>query len=331
MEENKDINISPEPQFSSDEDQYEKLSVDSPKKPILSDQQSPKHSENTKKDEKDEDSSNSESSTENLEVLENEKNPENFENTKKQPNTSLLKRLTVQEKISSLSEFGIEISVSNPIVKSTTFRKHILYTVSGSDSIGGFHVLRRYKEFLSLRKVLVIEWPGCSILQLPPKQAMVTFTQGNLEQEFVEKRRKLLEYFIKNLTRNYFILTSEEFQLFLRGPENYHKTGIANRSANYNEIALKYKKVFEQYSNFARSADIENEIREIGEFITAGKNTIESLEKNCSETIAKFKQIDNGINKLVFDIQSLKNHFSHDTIEITPRALLEDPYSELLS
>ena len=86
---------------------------------------------------------------------------------------TLYRRTTIQQKISSLSEYGIEINVEDPQVKSSTFSKHVIYTVSGTDSIGGFQVQRRYKEFLALRKVLVVEWPGCCIIQLPPKQAIV--------------------------------------------------------------------------------------------------------------------------------------------------------------
>lgn len=85
------------------------------------------------------------------------------------------RRRTIQDKLSSLSQYGIEISVSNPQIKHSSFSKHVLYTVSGSDSLGGFQVLRRYKEFLALRKILMIEWPGCCILSLPPKQAIVKF------------------------------------------------------------------------------------------------------------------------------------------------------------
>lgn len=91
------------------------------------------------------------------------------------PTPSESHRRSIQEKLSSLSQYGIEISVSNPQIKHSSFRKHVLYTVSGNDSLGGFQVLRRYKEFLALRKILMIEWPGCCILSLPPKQVIVKF------------------------------------------------------------------------------------------------------------------------------------------------------------
>lgn len=95
------------------------------------------------------------------------------EGKNEEPEPSYSRRRTVEEKREALSGYGIDIKVTDPQIKSGILRKHVMYTVSGTDSVGGFHVQRRYKEFLALRKVLIIEWPGCCILQLPPKQAIV--------------------------------------------------------------------------------------------------------------------------------------------------------------
>ena len=170
MEEDHEIRVSPMPEVEKDEKDEEENRRSSSSSsheedktenkqeyssvPILAD-----HLSDNKKKVKD-DSSDSSSSDK-----EQEFKPEVYE-----------RRKTTQEKISSLSNYGIDISVSNPQLKSTTFRKHVLYTISGTDSIGGFHVQRRYKEFLALKKILTAEWPGCCIIQLPPKQAIVYFT-----------------------------------------------------------------------------------------------------------------------------------------------------------
>jgi hypothetical protein len=84
-----------------------------------------------------------------------------------------MRRRTIMEKLKSLSDFGIEISVTDPQVRSAGITKHVFYTVVGSDSIGGFQVQRRIKEFRAFRAVLVKEWPGCVVLQLPGKQVIV--------------------------------------------------------------------------------------------------------------------------------------------------------------
>jgi PX domain len=67
-----------------------------------------------------------------------------------------------------------KIGISNPQIRSNLFGKHILYCISGKDSIGGFNVYRRYKEFRSLYLVLLKEWPGCCIPKIAPKKALVT-------------------------------------------------------------------------------------------------------------------------------------------------------------
>lgn len=51
--------------------------------------------------------------------------------------------------------------------------KHIMYKIFGSDQAGDFESLRRYNDFLSLRSLLVTNWPGCYIPKLPPKKRIV--------------------------------------------------------------------------------------------------------------------------------------------------------------
>ena len=68
-----------------------------------------------------------------------------------------------------------EITIFDPQLKSNTFTKHVLYSISGIDSIGSFSNFRRFKEFIALRKVLTNQWPGCCVPTLPPKRAIVLF------------------------------------------------------------------------------------------------------------------------------------------------------------
>ena len=69
-----------------------------------------------------------------------------------------------------------QITIFDPQVRVNTFSKHILYSIQGEDSSGTFRTFRRYKEFLQLRKCLTNQWPGCNILELPPKKAIVLQT-----------------------------------------------------------------------------------------------------------------------------------------------------------
>ena len=67
---------------------------------------------------------------------------------------------------------GIEIQVAK-LTKSKTFTKTVSFTITGSDSVGSFLTERTYKEFKSLRKILLIQWPGFCIPQIPPSKIIV--------------------------------------------------------------------------------------------------------------------------------------------------------------
>ena len=74
------------------------------------------------------------------------------------------------------AEFGENcygIKVTDPVVNDKKLTKHVLYKVRGCDSAGAFEVMRRYKDFVALRKILVQRWPGCVVPSIPPKQLIV--------------------------------------------------------------------------------------------------------------------------------------------------------------
>lgn len=109
-------------------------------------------------------------------------------------------------------------SVKDPVKVSKVTK----YTVTGRDSQGDWTCQRRYNEFESLYQTLVARWPGCYIPAIPEKTAYTIDVQNmkmqdNLDSEFVEGRRMLLEKFIKELSHFDYLLESKEFQIFARG------------------------------------------------------------------------------------------------------------------
>ena len=142
-----------------------------------------------------------------------------------------------------------------------------------------------------------------------------------MNPDFIETRRKLLEHFIKDLSKNVYLLISEEF----------HKSGIANRHVNYYQIAQKYNKVFEQFVFHVRTPETEQEILELTAFFNQGKAAIDKLEHQCLQNQQLFKQIDNGTNKLMENIKELNGIYGEKTIEVELRQAAEDPYVDLLN
>ena len=74
---------------------------------------------------------------------------------------------------SESSENLYKICVTDPIIQDNTLRKRVIYKIQGNDPDGSFEVLRGYKDFLSVRKILINRWPGCIIPSIPPKQFIV--------------------------------------------------------------------------------------------------------------------------------------------------------------
>jgi hypothetical protein len=108
-----------------------------------------------------------------------------------------------------------KFTVSNPVKISG----HIKYTVTGEDSEGLFEATRRFREFYTLRNVLLNRWPGIFIPSLPEKKMI-----GNKDDNFVEERRNLLERFMKELSRFEFLIHCKEFKIFSREKGDIEKT-----------------------------------------------------------------------------------------------------------
>jgi sorting nexin-1/2 len=69
-----------------------------------------------------------------------------------------------------------------------------LYKVRGRDHQGEFEVLRRFKQFDMLRKVLFARFLGLYVPPIPEKKAT-----GNTEAPFVEERMFYLNKFMKDI------------------------------------------------------------------------------------------------------------------------------------
>lgn len=67
----------------------------------------------------------------------------------------------------------VTISIDDYRIEESLMKKHVVYIISGQDSMGLFNTSRRYKEFQILRISLLMNWPACYIPKLPKKKATV--------------------------------------------------------------------------------------------------------------------------------------------------------------
>jgi hypothetical protein len=90
-------------------------------------------------------------------------------------------------------------------------KDYVVYIIHGSDNLGEFQIIRRYKEFHLFRDLLFARYPGLYIPPLPQKQF-----QGNKAENFVEERKFFLNLFLENLTRQSYLISTPEVQVFIR-------------------------------------------------------------------------------------------------------------------
>jgi hypothetical protein len=151
------------------------------------------------------------------------------------------------------------IAVSEPSLVEDRVGKHVEYVVrvrptQGQDSLGSFETIRRYSDFLVLRKRLVDCWPGVIVPPIPPKQIRVRLTQGKLNPEFIETRRHQLDFFLKQVMHTSYLYQSQETQRFLRSPRPYEAELSTLPIPSSSEICRIYEDLFSEF-NYETSSD----------------------------------------------------------------------------
>ena len=129
--------------------------------------------------------------------------------------------------------------VCNPVIKDG-MKKYVVYSLKGS-AIHDDEV-RRFSDFFSLRKKLVERWPGIFIPAIPPKKAV-----GNLDDNTIETRMRVLNSFCYKLSKSSFLFESEEVKLFQSNTLEVAKAIDKLKAHNDGEILEKYKVAFPDY------------------------------------------------------------------------------------
>jgi sorting nexin-1/2 len=228
----------------------------------------------------------------------------------------------------------IKISIIDTDIKADKLIKHTLYSISGEDSSGSFACLRRYKEFSTLRNILVLQWPGFYIPQIPPKQMIVKLIQGNLHQDFIQIRRKLLDYFLKEVARFEYLYSSEAFQSFVRGPLDYLKPANDLKVVNFIQIGQKLLKIFPDSSSLQITQEIESQLEDASQYFKTGLDALEKFEIVCKSNLENFSNLHDEVKNLMVGLKDVSLFYADKyggiKIETTNRELNSNPYEELL-
>ncbi|CAD8137699.1 unnamed protein product [Paramecium octaurelia] len=189
-------------------------------------------------------------------------------------------------------ETEIVLQVCDPKVQ-PGINKYIVYTVKGMDKNGQFDVQRRFSDFKTIRSFLLTKWPGCYIPPVPPRKAF-----GNMEQQFIDERRLMLEDFLKKIATLKYLWYSEEFQIFLKTPGEIEKALLSIPKITNEEIINKYQESFSELSG-----------KEINREIISKINDFKAYIKKIQPMVQNFKQIAKNIAEAKSAHQTSLIHF----------------------
>ena len=142
---------------------------------------------------------------------------------------------------------------------------HVSYLIKGKN-LKENSLERRYREFDALHNVLIQKWPGIYIPPIPKKQII-----NNTDTKTIEKRKNVLDNFLKEIEKQIYIMESEEIKIFfdidIKDVTNILLKKI--EKINYKELNNNYQKYFvENYENNPNKIEFdENQLLYCREYI----------------------------------------------------------------
>ena len=161
-----------------------------------------------------------------------------------------------------------ELYVTDPVYTKEGVKGHTSYSLKGSRVAEA--LIRRYKDFHSLRKKLIERWPGVFIPNIPHKKKV-----GNKGKKVIGMRLKMINRFLKKLSKLEYLFNFEEMEFFLQNTSSVTKTLEGIKLENYEDLLKKYSLAFTDYDeNFD---------------IKSGKEDQEKFHKKLVEIYPKLK------------------------------------------
>ena len=136
----------------------------------------------------------------------------------------------------------IALYVSNPTLIKDTIGSYFNYTVQGTKVPEP--IIRRFRDFDTLRSKLRLRWPGIFLPRLPHRKKF-----GNNEKEVVDIRVEMINAFFIKLSSLTKIFNSEEVALFIKNDSDSMKKLSELQMENYQDLFFKYAQAFPEGKN----------------------------------------------------------------------------------
>lgn len=177
-------------------------------------------------------------------------------------------------------KFNLQVNIRDYSLSEDGLFNYVKYQIEGIYDKTEFCISRRYKEFLSFRQLLVQNWPGLLIHPIPPKKAF-----GNLDDSFINLRKKFLQQFFNNVSASPHLASAYETKVFLESRnENFLDLPIEIYVRPIKDIY----KIYLNYFNFlAEKTLTQKEKAQVQNFylmLTKTRNSLETLQYVITES-----------------------------------------------
>lgn len=227
-----------------------------------------------------------------------------------------------------LEDTNFSIAIHNHGIIEDTFTKKVVYIIKTIDNSIEYIKFRSNTDFNHLRSQLSKKW----VCLITPSFCKVSLTVlKNPSDVYLETKRKYLSIFLHKCIKNPGILQSQDFQLFIKGPDNFSELSRP-LIPDFREIYARYALI---YKNPGTQSDPEG-IQKCLDGFKASIQEIKQLKKILKVLYSKYdaiKENDLVLNTKLNLIQ--ENYISHlDDINVTNdffRFSCDiNPYEELL-
>ena len=145
------------------------------------------------------------------------------------------------------------------ITKTSELNGKTLYHIKGDCIPKNSEVIRRYRDFDSLYKKLLHNWPGIFLPPIPPK----IYFSSSTDKKVIDERTYQLESFLQNSAEMDCISECEEFTLFLNhqiSDSDLFQTEM-KKVAPYDlkKISENYTKYFSKYKTMKKNKDLDED------------------------------------------------------------------------
>jgi len=217
----------------------------------------------------------------------------------------------------------LQIEICDPQKESDGSNFFTTYLIKSKNSLEIYsqkenQVRHRYTDFINLNNALISAYPSCIIPPLPEKKVIESFITGDrFSPEFTERRRNLLEIYMKRIARHPVIQNSDILKNFL---ESTDMTRAIEQTKNDNNTVL--DGISDSIVNsFSKIKNANEKFVKAKEKLDRLEVNLQHVEKLHSNIIKQEKSIENHMNEFALaaekfgetdaDLESIANEFSN--------------------